>query len=177
MTLHYSDTQVSIGIAFAVIVVALVALFVVVGLNSRRDVPFPVVQKTAYWIRRRWLAILIVLMVAFVGGTMLALPYSRGAANALKVRVVGGQFYWSISPDTFKQGDSVRFEVTSQDVNHGFGIYSPSGKMIGSVQAMPDYTNRLAVDLDEAGTYTIECLEFCGVGHHKMEATFQVDKR
>ena len=177
MTLHYSETQILIGIVFAVVVAALMALFVVVGLNSRREIPFPLVQSTGYWIRRRWLILLIALLVVVVGSSLFELPYSTGAGKVVKARAIGGQFYWSISPSNFTQGDTVRFEVTSGDVNHGFGLYSPAGKMLGSVQAMPGYTNRLTVSLDQPGTYHVECLEFCGIGHHKLQGEFEVMAR
>ena len=44
----------------------------------------------------------------------------------------------------------MRFDVTSVDVNHGFGVYDPNGRLIGSVQAMPGYTNELELDLPPA---------------------------
>jgi cytochrome c oxidase subunit II len=62
----------------------------------------------------------------------------------------------------------VVFEVTSADVNHGFGLYDPGGRLMGSVQAMPGYTNRLALTLEHAGRYTVACLELCGLEHHRM---------
>jgi heme/copper-type cytochrome/quinol oxidase subunit 2 len=31
---------------------------------------------------------------------------------------------------TFQQGQTVDFAVTSRDVNHGFGLYSPDGKLV-----------------------------------------------
>ena len=44
------------------------------------------------------------------------------------MNVSGGQFYWSISPRQVPAGTKVRFDVTSVDVNHGFGIYDPDGQ-------------------------------------------------
>ena len=57
----------------------------------------------------------------------------------------------------------MRFDVTSIDVNHGFGLYDPDGHLIGSVQAMPGYHNQLDLTLDEPGVYRIRCLELCGL--------------
>jgi heme/copper-type cytochrome/quinol oxidase subunit 2 len=37
----------------------------------------------------------------------------------------------------------VEFQVTSADVNHGFGIYDRSGRLLAQTQAMPGITNRL----------------------------------
>ncbi len=88
--------------------------------------------------------------------------------DAARLRVVGGQFYWSLSPDRFRAGERVRFDVTSADVNHGLGLYDPDGHLVGSVQAMPGYHNKLTVTFAKAGRYTIACFEYCGLSHHLM---------
>ena len=93
------------------------------------------------------------------------------------VRVTGGQFFWSLSPDRVPAGTRVRFDVTSIDVIHGFGLYDPDGHLIGSVQALPGYHNELDLTLSEAGVYRIRCLELCGVGHSSMQNTFTVTQR
>jgi cytochrome c oxidase subunit 2 len=74
-------------------------------------------------------------------------------------------------------GARVRFDVTAADVNHGFGIYDPHGRLIGSVQAMPGYHNRLDLTLDEPGAYRIRCLELCGFYHSTMEGELMVGPR
>jgi cytochrome c oxidase subunit 2 len=102
------------------------------------------------------------------------MPYASGASADADVRVVGGQFYWSLSQETFERGETVRFDVTSADVNHGFGLYDPDGRLIGSVQAMPGYHNKLTVTLEKAGPYTIACFEYCGLAHHGMIRRFEV---
>jgi len=71
-------------------------------------------------------------------------------------------------------GALIEFRVSSLDVNHGFGIYSPSGALIGQVQAMPGYVNRLRARFTEPGTYNVLCLELCGMTHHRMRGVFQV---
>jgi cytochrome c oxidase subunit 2 len=110
-----------------------------------------------------------------VGAALLALPYPGDAASSrLQVAVTGGQFYWTIRPAELPAGTPVRFEVTSADVNHGFGIYDPDGRMVGSVQAMPGYGNRLDLTFDQPGRYQIRCLEYCGSLHHRMDSSFTV---
>jgi cytochrome c oxidase subunit 2 len=39
---------------------------------------------------------------------------------------------------------------------------------------MPGYTNVLLHAFDVPGTYTVQCLEFCGIGHAPMAAELQV---
>ncbi|HLN74542.1 MAG: hypothetical protein ACM3O8_06810 [Methylococcaceae bacterium] len=68
----------------------------------------------------------------------------------------------------------VEFRVTSLDVNHGFGIYDPSDRLIAQTQAMPGYVNRLRWKFKEPGKYTILCLEYCGMAHQVMRASLTV---
>ncbi len=90
------------------------------------------------------------------------------------VEVVGRMWSWQITPDTLQAGGTVEFRVTSADVNHGFAIYAPDGHIMIQTQAMPGYTNRLLYAFSEPGTYVVQCLEFCGLGHAPMKGTFQV---
>ncbi|MEX0745830.1 MAG: hypothetical protein WD118_09535 [Phycisphaeraceae bacterium] len=162
---------------FVVIVIALTAAFTVVALFSRESVPLERVQEVGYRLRRGWLVFLALLGVATVGTSLFFLPYAEGTRPGETVKVTGGQFYWSMSRTSFTEGARVRFDVTSADVNHGFGLYDPRGKLLGSVQAMPGYRNRLDVTLSTPGRYLVSCLEFCGVDHHRMIRYFKVVER
>lgn len=129
---------------------------------------------------RRLLAvgILLVLAVAYVV-SLRWFPYPGFAAQRLgppsvTVQVRARQWAWELSRTEIPANQPVEFATTALDVNHGFGIYSPSGRLVAQVQAMPRYVNRLIVSLPEPGTYTIRCLEYCGIPHHGMTATFEV---
>ncbi len=177
MSLNYGSPQIWIGIAFVVLAVALAALFTAVGLSSRSDVAYARVQATGYWLRRRWLALLVVVGVLVVGLSFFDLPYATGSGiGRTRVTVTGGQFFWSLNPSQVPAGTRVRFDVTSVDVNHGFGLYDPHGHLIGSVQAMPGYHNELDLTLTDPGVYRIRCLEFCGLNHATMFGTFTVTR-
>lgn len=71
-------------------------------------------------------------------------------------------------------GQLIEFRVTSLDVNHGFGIYDQSDRLIAQTQAMPGYVNRLRWKFKEPGKYTILCLEYCGMAHQVMRASLTV---
>lgn len=171
----YGDAQTVILAVFAVIALALTAVFVLVALRASRPVAFERVKKTGYALRRFWAAFLVILLSVAVVGSLLLLPYRSSAGVTASVSVTGGQFFWSMAPEVVPTGTDVRFAVTSADVNHGFGIYHPDGYLMGSVQAMPGYTNFLDLTLDDPGTYLISCLEFCGSGHHEMAREFRVE--
>ena len=175
--LRYGEPQVAIGIVFAVLAVAIVVVAFVIAAHAKQEVPYEEVSGTGYRLRRPWLAFLCGLGVVAVGASAFLLPYARGDAANTRVKVTGGQFYWTIDPAVLPAHREVRFDVTSVDVNHGFGIYDPKGRLIGSVQAMPGYTNKLDLTFDMPGVYMIRCFEFCGLNHHLMTAQFRVGER
>lgn len=127
---------------------------------------------------RRWL--FGALLSAFVAGSYVTLhnfpiaPQHGSLGTTQVVNVTGGQWYWLIEPNTVQLGSPVEFRVTSKDVNHGFALYSADDRIINQTQAMPGYTNKLLHTFTEPGTYTIMCLEFCGVAHATMTAQLKV---
>ncbi|MBK8294890.1 MAG: cytochrome c oxidase subunit II [Solirubrobacterales bacterium] len=174
MELSFGGFQIIVLIAFLVVTVSLVAIFALVAVQARRNVEFELVTDTGYRLRRYWLAFLALLLTTGVVFSLFFLPYPGADETNATVRVSGGLFYWSMNPETVPAGSKINFDVTSADVNHGFGIYDPDGVLIGSVQAMPGYHNQLDLSLDKAGTYMIACLEFCGFKHHEMTREFEV---
>jgi cytochrome c oxidase subunit 2 len=171
--LHYGEPQVGIGIAFLLLTLIIAAVFVTVARHTRSDEPFERVQTVGYWLRKRWLAFLVLLLVLVVGLSLFRLPYAKGGHRTV-VDVVGGQFYWIIRPAEIPVDTPIRFDVTSRDVNHGFGVYDPAGHLVGSVQAMPGYHNKLDLTFHTPGTYRVLCFEFCGLAHHLMQGSFTV---
>jgi cytochrome c oxidase subunit 2 len=178
MSLHYGGPQIAIGVVFAVLALLLAAAFVAIAVQAGTEVGAQRVHDVGYWIRKRWLALVLAIGVVVVGISLFDLPYaSGGSAARTVVTVTSGQFFWSLQPDEVRAGTPLRFDVTSVDVNHGFGLYDPHGHLIGSVQAMPGYHNHLDLTLDEAGVYRIRCLELCGVNHSTMESSLTVVRR
>jgi cytochrome c oxidase subunit 2 len=171
--LRYGEPQVAVGIAFLVIALVLAALFVTVARHTVSDVEYERVQTVGYWLRKRWLAFLCALLVLVVGLSLFELPYAKGSPRRV-VHVTGLQFAWIINPATVPRNAPVRFDVTSKDVNQGFAIYDPHGHMIGTVQAMPGYHNKLDLTFHTPGVYRVLCFELCGLQHHLMQATFVV---
>lgn len=119
-------------------------------------------------------------LVLFVGGSFATLrhfpiPSQNEPLNIRQVvDVVGMQWSWQITPDTVQAGSPVEFRVTSKDVNHGFAVYAPDGRIVTQVQAMPGYTNKLVHTFTQPGTYLVQCLEYCGMGHVPMQSQIKV---
>lgn len=108
--------------------------------------------------------------------TLTLMPYGADAEaeGVQTVNVTGHMWRWELSQDEFRVGEPVQFRVTSQDVNHGFGIYDEDLTLLTQTQAMPGYTNTLEYTFEQPGTYQVLCLEYCGVAHHAMVAELTV---
>ncbi|MGH8398855.1 MAG: cytochrome oxidase [Gammaproteobacteria bacterium] len=127
---------------------------------------------------RRWL--FVILLIGFIGVSYATLhrfplPLQHGPLEAAQVvNVIGHQWSWELSTTQIEAGVPIEFRVTSADVNHGFAIYAPDGRIVTQTQAMPGYTNKILYTFDQPGTYTIRCLEYCGLAHHVMTAELNV---
>lgn len=171
--MNYGTFQIVVGAVFAAIAVALMGLFAFIAARGGRDVPLEDVQRTGYRLRKRWLFLLSALLPLVVGIAALATPYPSGDDRTV-VKVTSGQFFFAFDPPQVASGTKVRFDVTSVDVNHGFGLYDPDETFLGSVQAMPGRHNKLDLTLSAAGRYRVLCFEFCGLKHHEMAGSFTV---
>jgi cytochrome c oxidase subunit II len=175
---------------FVAISIAVAAVFVWVALSTRLQRE----PSSKFVIHlQRWFVVILAtsLIVAFVGA-ILRKPYPNGDERPERVvYAVGMQFSWGLSnqpitnadewqeatyapPLRIPTGSLVEFRVTSFDVIHSFGVFSPSGHLLGEVQAMPGYVNDLFLRFTQPGTYWVFCLELCGMGHHRMRGEFVV---
>jgi len=137
-------------------------------------------------VQRRWLlgggvvlptvAIAALLVVGIpVGHNMLPLPVENG--QVLRIDITGQQWWWDVrypgSGIRLKDelhipvGVPVDIHLTSADVVHSFWVPRLGGKL----DLLPERTNILRLQADEAGTYRGQCAEFCGLNHAHMHFT------
>ena len=175
---------------FLVLTGVIAIVFLAVGLSTQRAREIP--AGAAYKLRKTFFFGLSILFLVLLAVTLPRVPYSAEVASPDRiVHVVGKQFAFALSetpistekeweegtysaPVEVPAGASVEFRVMSLDVNHSFGLYSPSHHLLAQTQAMPGYVNRLRLRLQERGRYTVLCLEMCGMDHHKMRAVMDV---
>ena len=110
---------------------------------------------------------------------LLDLPYANAAADRQRaaqiIDVVGRQWTWALGSSRATVGTPVEFRVSSDDVNHGLGIYDADMRLIARTTAVPGHTSTLRHTFTQPGTYRLLCLEYCGRIHHSMIAEFHVD--
>lgn len=167
-----ADLTILIAYGVAVVLAAVVTFAIVVSTRSRR----PVDTHRLAEFERRWLAIVAAILVALLAATIWFTPYGKSTpADAQIVVVNAQQFFWQLRPARVRVDRPVAFVTRSQDVNHGFGIFK-GHKFIAQIQVVPNTESTLVHTFHEPGKYTVLCLEFCGVNHHGMVASFEVTK-
>src|SRR6516162_8599421 len=163
--------QDSVWLISVILMAAIAVVFLWVAASAGQEADAEAVQRQAYRVRAGWFWLLVAVIAIATVTTLSALPYPDRAPHAAArviVRATSAQWAWTIEGPDLVVGKPVEFQVTSTDVNHGFGIYNPAMEMVAQTQAMPGYVNRLQLTFTAPGTYHILCLEYCGLAHHQM---------
>jgi len=122
----------------------------------------------------------VIILAAVATATLVALPgIERPASSDYTIDVIGVQWAWLFKyPDWnttttnisstgtlyVQQGLTFFLNVTSNDVIHSFYVPDLGIK----IDAVPGIVNHFWVRADRPGTYTLQCAEFCGLGHSQM---------
>jgi cytochrome c oxidase subunit II len=69
-----------------------------------------------------------------------------------------------------EKGKTYRLHLTAMDYQHGFSLQPENI----NIQVLPGYEHVVTVTPNRAGTYSIVCNEFCGIGHHTMVSRLYV---
>ncbi len=69
-----------------------------------------------------------------------------------------------------EQGKSYRLHLNAMDYQHGFSLQPENI----NIQVLPGFEHVVNITPNRAGTYSIICNEFCGIGHHTMVSRLYV---
>ena len=140
-------------------------------------------------------AVILAFLAVFTVSTILDL--AEEPDDALAVRVVGQQWWWSYDYDIDGDGVYADSDLTQTGVEHpeeyatdietASNMYIPVGVPVyldissrdvihsfwipalnGKKDAVPGRTHHLTLEADEPGTYVGQCTEFCGLSHAYM---------
>lgn len=154
-----------------ILMAALSVVFWLAARASRGEAPGPGANTK----RARLIWAMTILGVIVSVGSLRSWPHALAATgDALEVHVSGGQWWWDIDTVEIPVGKPVNFNVTTEDVTHGMGIYDGDLTLLTQVQAIPGYTTKVTYTFTEPGNYQLLCMEFCGVAHHDMVNEFEV---
>lgn len=122
-----------------------------------------------------WAYVVIAFLVVLMAATVSSIPYADdGEAKGTQVvNVQGLQFAWVMKPNTVRAGAPVEFRLTSKDVQHNFALYL-NHRLEVQVQVPAEGTQKLVHTFDDPGTYTIVCIEYCGLNHDQMQSKLRV---
>ena len=104
-------------------------------------------------------------------------PLEAAGEAALRIEVVGEQWWWRVRYAEFETANEIRIPVgrpvevllKSADVIHSFWVPALHGKL----DMIPGRTNRLRLRADAPGEFRGQCAEYCG-GPHAFMAFFVV---
>jgi cytochrome c oxidase subunit 2 len=173
----------------AIIVLFLVfgaLLYILVRFRHREGAPLPKQVHGNVRLEVAWTILPMILLVGLTVPTLKGIiDLGHAPKNSdLHVTVVASQWQWQFqytdpefatsdgSPLTTKElhmpvGRQVGFTLESRDVIHSFWV----PKLAGKLDVMPGRHNQLRFNATEAGTYSAQCAEFCGIGHPAMKFT------
>ena len=128
----------------------------------------------------------VIILAAVVIVTLYALPnVERPRHYDYALDVIGAQWAWRyeypdwnatarniVSSGTMyiQRGVTFLLRIHAEDVIHSFYVPDLGIK----IDAVPGITNIFWVRGDITGTYTVQCAEFCGMGHSQMHGTVVV---
>jgi cytochrome c oxidase subunit 2 len=123
-----------------------------------------------------WVGLVVVVFVGVNLGSIGYMPtVATATANAsgqdiLDVDITAESWAFDISSNKIEVGRPVRFSGKSMDTMHSFAVYHPNGKVLFTMMLMPGLDNPTSLihTFTEPGTYTVRCLEYCGLSHHEM---------
>ena len=106
-----------------------------------------------------------------IGGLLLlVLPLvvqARATDSIQTIDITLSRYAFSPERIEVRLGEPVRLNVVSMDSTHGFQV-----KALGLNVRTPARGRTVTIDLTpkEAGTFQINCSEYCGTGHSRMKA-------
>lgn len=126
------------------------------------------------------LILAVILAVTFRTQAVLATPPT---GEFITVRVTGHQWWWEFQyPDLgvttanemhIPLDVPIQLELSSADVIHSYWVPHLAGKM----DAIPGRINRMKLQASEAGVYSGQCSEFCGIQHAMMRMLLVAESR
>jgi cytochrome c oxidase subunit 2 len=110
-------------------------------------------------------------LAALAAGIGLAVDGVRAAEEPKVIAITAKRFEFSPKEITLTLGETVKLQLTTQDVTHGF-----FAKALGIDEVIvPGKTTEVVVTPRAPGRYTTICDHFCGAGHGGMKMTIVVE--
>lgn len=84
------------------------------------------------------------------------------ADKTFNITVANHQFKLPAEKMVVKTNDKVLFNVTSDDLTYGFGLFREDNSMLFQMQVLPGHNNDILWQFDRPGVYSIRSTEYSG---------------
>ena len=84
------------------------------------------------------------------------------ADKTFNIKVANHKFILPTEKMIVKTNDKVMFNVTSDDLTYGFGLFRKDNSMMFQMQVLPGHNNDILWQFDRPGVYTIRSTEYSG---------------
>lgn len=92
------------------------------------------------------------------------------ADRVFNITVADHKFQLPSEKLSIKSHEKVLFNVTSNDLTYGFGLFRNDNSMVFQMQVLPGHRNDILWQFDTPGTYSIRSTEYSGpAGIHMIE--------
>jgi cytochrome c oxidase subunit 2 len=82
--------------------------------------------------------------------------------KSFNITVSNHQFILPAEKMVVNVNDKVLFDVTSDDLTYGFGLFREDNSMLFQMQVVPGHRNDVIWHFDRPGVYTIRSTEYSG---------------
>jgi len=123
-----------------------------------------------------WVGFLIVLGVSIHIFTFNTIPWAPMDLNRKEIKadtvfnitVANHKFHLPGEKLTIKVNQKVLFNVTSEDLTYGFGLFRSDHSMVFQMQVMPGHINDILWQFPKPGVYSIRSTEYSGPAGSQM---------
>jgi cytochrome c oxidase subunit 2 len=149
---------------YAIVIILLVGWF---GLRVQRPGKGNKVSNALFY---SFAGMLIVLGVSLHIVTYNTIPWAPMDINRAEIKadkvfditISNHQFHLPSEKLVINAGDKALFNVSSQDLTYGFGLFRQDNSMVFQMQVVPGHNNDILWQFDYPGVYTIRSTEYSG---------------
>jgi cytochrome c oxidase subunit 2 len=163
-------------------------LYVAIRFRERPGAPHPRQIHGNTLLEITW-TIIPAVIVVFIGVPTVQTIFEtqrRAAEDALTIEVIGHQWWWEFNYPEYgirtanqmvlPTGREIHLQMHSADVVHSFWVPRLGGKrdvvpLARAAEGQEPRYNHILFTVDESGTYSGQCAEFCGLSHAIMSVS------
>ena len=155
------------AIAYTLYVLAIIALMAWFGYNVTRSGASSAIKPGLFY---SFTGMLVVLGVSLHIITYNTIPWAPMDLNreaikpdrAFAITVQNHRFVLPSDTLVIKCNETVQFDVTSNDLTYGFGLFRSDNSMVFQMQVVPGHRNDILWHFDRPATYSIRSTEYSG---------------